>query len=264
MIHEIEQEKYNAKLNEFEKNFSYPLGNDRFTISHGKNYFQFFNNLGQAFHVLALHDDRIVASVAIVQRKLIRNEFEEIAYYLCDLKILNAYRGKNIIQEFIKFARQFNVMLPTDKCYSVSMDSGNHNVNRLSKITSRMQDLNLELGGRLLIYLIDQKTLKTIETNLNQHFGSYEFKSLKGVKDLILQSTGQALNFVHLFPKKIQEDPFQPPFDIKTASYMFCLPEGSCLVEELHRKEVEHFATASILQKNMDLFKWNFITTGEV
>ncbi len=54
------REKYNSQLLSFENNFTYPFADDSFRISHGKNYFRFFDLLGEPYILIAIDKNQIV------------------------------------------------------------------------------------------------------------------------------------------------------------------------------------------------------------
>jgi hypothetical protein len=49
-----ERAPYAERVVQLEAGASYPLGDDRFTLDHGEDYFAFFDRLGHARHVLAV------------------------------------------------------------------------------------------------------------------------------------------------------------------------------------------------------------------
>ena len=61
-----------AALEEFEQEFTYPLGEGcRFRISHGGDYLRFFRAMGEATLLVAARDGEITGSLARVERNLI-------------------------------------------------------------------------------------------------------------------------------------------------------------------------------------------------
>ena len=88
-------QKYSSALQEFEKEFDYPLADKRFTIMHGDNninYFEFFKRLGDVSYFIVEKNNVIIgAGVAIL--KNIKDNGNNIKYwYLGDFKITKAYR----------------------------------------------------------------------------------------------------------------------------------------------------------------------------
>jgi len=77
-------------LEEFEKRFSYPLGEgSRFRISHGEDYSRFFRAMGNAVVFVAERDGKVLGTLGAAERELVRPDGESSrALYVCDLKVV--------------------------------------------------------------------------------------------------------------------------------------------------------------------------------
>lgn len=89
-----ERIEYSSKLQEFEKQFTYPLGNDRFYIQHGENndYFSFFEKLGKPNIMVLEKDNKVIGVCAAVLREINQEKY----WYLCDFKIEEEHRGQKL------------------------------------------------------------------------------------------------------------------------------------------------------------------------
>ena len=80
--------QYENSIAELEKIASYPLGEDRFTIDHGSDYFAFFDRLGETVFHIYLDGPKVVALGAAVLRTIPNTDGkEQKVWYLCDLKV---------------------------------------------------------------------------------------------------------------------------------------------------------------------------------
>ena len=106
---------YNDKLNDFTLKLRnwYPLNNDHFTIDFGKNYFDFFKTIGtDGFHCVYIDNNKISGSLCC---RYTRN-----SWYICDLKVLPEYRGKQITYKL--FLRNFiPSYFKSNRAYAISM-----------------------------------------------------------------------------------------------------------------------------------------------
>ena len=83
-------ERLAAALGEFEKRFSYPLGEgSRFCITHGEDYPRFFRAMGNAVVFVAERDGQVLGTLGAAVRELTRPDGGlSQALYVCDLKVV--------------------------------------------------------------------------------------------------------------------------------------------------------------------------------
>ena len=65
------KKKYHYGIKEFEKKLSnwYPLGDDFFRIDHGKNYYKFFERLGDMnFGVCLTDENKVIGTACAIKR----------------------------------------------------------------------------------------------------------------------------------------------------------------------------------------------------
>ena len=114
-------------LEEFERSFLYPLGSQqRFRISHGREYLPFFRAMGQVTLLVAEHEGEVLATLVLI-RRLVRirsksGEHVEPAYYLCDLKLRAEWRRTPLLARLITTARILIETSGCQRCYCVVMD----------------------------------------------------------------------------------------------------------------------------------------------
>jgi hypothetical protein len=97
-----ERVTYSQKLQMFESQFVYPLGDTMFRIVHGRgngdDYFSFFERLGTP-SVMVMEDNDQVVGVLVA---ILRDIQGQSIWYLCDFKIAAAYRGKKLYRQWMR------------------------------------------------------------------------------------------------------------------------------------------------------------------
>lgn len=256
------REEYNSRLLEFESNFTYPLGDDMFSISHGNNYFRFFDLLGKPYIFLAITDSgQIIGAMAIILRNidLSNNGSLDKIWYICDLKIHPKYRGRAIIQKIfhLAFTKYYRI---SQKIYAISMNSVDSKNNRLINLASRIPSLALKKQDDLLFYIVDKDQLKQLEPVLMKHDGYRKqgYLSLANIKDLILSSTRERLSVVHMAPEN------KSNYTAKDSDlyFMFCCPGQSYLKQDIEKLNIMPSSTGSIIS-NIEC-SWSFIASSEI
>jgi hypothetical protein len=125
-----ERKSYNEKLHNFEKEFSYPLGQSNFYIKHGeKDYFEFFDQMGETHYFVAEDKGKVVGAGCAILRE---DEYNKKYWYLCDFKIISEYRGKKILEKM--FAKNFlKYVIKSSRFVAVNMGEKNLDENNLIK-----------------------------------------------------------------------------------------------------------------------------------
>jgi hypothetical protein len=244
------REQYQEQLKEFEKLFTYPLGNDRFSIDHGDNYFSFFDRLGIPYIFLGILSDQVIA-VAIA---VLRNIEGEPIWYICDLKVHPSYRGTPFTYALFDYAFHKYSSI-SEKIYGISMNSRQGN-NPVARLARRIPYLKLSLCETLLFYTINNKNLLEIKSLIMDVIGYCTFISLQGQKDLILSSTKEPLSLLH-FSYSGQEH--YPP----SSQYMFCFPELHPSNNIFKKLGIQPSASASIIS-NMKEMNWSFVESSDI
>ena len=140
-------------LEEFEQSFLYPLGPEqKFRISHGREYLPFFRAMGEVTLLVAEQEGEVLGTLVLVRRQLrIRSEsgvHEEPAYYLCDLKLQPEWRRTPLLARLIGTAWKLIEARDCPRRYCVVMDG----TGRLpTDYTGRMGVPLLEPLGEIMI-----------------------------------------------------------------------------------------------------------------
>lgn len=117
---EAVESQLNERMSEFEKSFSYPLGDSgTFTISHGDDYGRFFRAIGKSRVYVACSGDEVIGSLAVVQRPVMINGCQQPSIYIGDLKIKKG-EGR-VLYCLIKEAHDDNIEMRDRPHYGVMM-----------------------------------------------------------------------------------------------------------------------------------------------
>lgn len=191
---------YSQKLQSFEREFSYPLGDESFTIIHGagpkQDYFSFFEQIGDVYYFIAQDEEKIVGAGCAI----LRNGNEGKYWYLCDFKILKEYRGRGILEKMFK--KYFlKCVLKSRKLLAVNMGNGNPNGNGLfNKLKRVFWMFNVNVNS-LNFYSWNKSSIPDGFTHIYHN---------NGKKDLVLDNNNMPLYHVMKNPLKsftqIKED----------------------------------------------------------
>jgi hypothetical protein len=185
LTNRLEREHYSYKLKEFEKEFTYPLGDKQFYISHGiySDYFSFFEQLGKPEFLILEENNKIIGVVCLILRNL--NGVK--SWYACDFKISKDYRGKKLYRKWMwKFFLPFYA-----KCqllFGINMSNPNNN-----KLWKHTQSIFKAFSIKVEPNYLYEFTAKDLDNNLLEN---YSIITNNGVKDIIVE--GNSVSLYHL------------------------------------------------------------------
>ena len=262
-LRSAEWQVFQSRIADLEKGTSYPLGEDRFEIDHGEDYFAFFTRLDQLHYYVVLDGDRVVAVAAAVLRCVppTRHKKPEQVWYLCDLKVHPEYRGRYLPTAI--FAHAFPKLYPiSPRAYAISMDADSQRPNRVARMLSRFRLAPMSIATKLGIVSLDAKRMRKVEPILREHFGCVSYLSLAGKKDIILQSTRSAMPLLHVQFGPCAEHGHPEPLDGYV--HMFCVSMDHPLFEVLKHQAIYPSATATVVHCGMEKWDWSFILTSDI
>jgi len=174
-----QREFYNFHMREFEKDFTYPLGETSFQICHGEDYFRFFETLGEVSYFV-VWDKKIVGAVCAVLRDMHGIK----AWYLCDFKIDKDYRGKKLYRKImLKYFLSHYIKCP--RFFFVNMSSPTDN-----RIFLHTQSIFKNLD-------IESRYLSTFSySDINKLNADYSLVCHRGIKDIVIE--GRVMPLYHL------------------------------------------------------------------
>jgi hypothetical protein len=120
----------------------------------------------------------------------------------------------------------------------------------------------LQQAGTLNIYSVDAAGMQQLEPVLRAHRGPIGYRSLQGIKDLRLQSSGAVLPLLHVQWGQAAEGAgtsVQSGF-----THMFCAASGDALAVALGQLGLRPTATASLVAHRMADCDWRFVLTSDI
>lgn len=233
LTQESQFEQYSDKLKKFEKEFTYPLGDETFTISHGNDgsYFDFFKKLGKVFYFVIEDKDRIVGDDIVgVGCAILRSINGEKIWYLCDFKILKEYRGKGLLSK-LAFRYFFPLYFYSRKMIAVNMSVPKNN-SLVRNIFNIFSLFKVECSHSYFYEFTSEK-IKTIKENkyIKNNFVAI---TNDGQKDIIVRN--KPVKLTHLIKKEYAEQNFSGLcFSVDNLnedhSLMFCTIQENIKVE---------------------------------
>lgn len=257
---------FQQEVGALEHGVTYPLGDDRFAIDHGSDYFAFFRRLGELAYFVALDGQRVAAVCAAVLRRIPPSAGEptEPCWYVCDLKVHPDYRRRHIPWQI--FCHGFPRKYPLcPRGYAISMNPGDDMPNPVVRLSTHFHLAPVSLGTVLAIYSLAAEPMRAIESNLRRARGRLAYLSLAGIKDIVLSSTGNPMPLLHLqHGVTVHGGDTLRPAPIDGHVHMFCLPADDPLQREMAALGIHASASASVIHHRMGRWDWRGILTSEI
>lgn len=261
------EREFGEKIRALEAHAVYPLGADRFRLDHGPDYFAFFRRLGALRTYVAVIDGRVACVASGVLRR-VRQADGRItrAWYLCDLKVDPEFRGRHLPARLFGRAFLFNY-LRCPRAFAVTMNRGGGHPNEVVRILERFPWVPLRLVGELVFYVWSESELLDVVPLLDADIGTWRLRSLSGIKDLILESTGQSWCLYHIEGRYCLHEIEGGQIvtrPVPGSAHMLCLPRGGALDLRLNAEGCRATATASIVAHRMNVADWSFLASSEI
>ncbi len=245
----------------------YPLGRDSFAVDHGRDYFAAFTRLGELSYFVCLDRSapagrQVVATCAAVLRRVPPRPGARpvAAWFLCDLKVAPSRRGQRLPWRL--FAYGFPRSYPRcGRGYGITMNRPGE-PNPVVHLAERFPMARSAVGTILHIYTLDAAAMTDFEPALRAARGPLSYLSLRGRRDLVLQSTGAPMPVLH-----VQHGPCAEPGSSAPqpgAWHMLCVPEGDALIGELARRGLAPAAEATVLHHRMSRWRWDFVLSSDI
>lgn len=197
LTNNISRKQYSSRLQQFENEFNYPLGEKTFYIQHGgdlnNDYFTFFEQMGDVHYLVAEQNNIVVGAGCAVLREI----NNEKVWYLCDFKINKDYRGKKILERMtLKYFIPFYIKSKKMILVNMSHPEGNGLVNKVKKIFKFLK-LNIH---ELYFFEWNKQTFIKDKLKLSQ----FNIIHNSGKKDIIIDN--EIYHIYHLINKDSDKD----------------------------------------------------------
>ena len=257
------RQKWESPIAAMEEGITYPLGEDRFSIDHGSNYFAFFDRMGDCATYVALSQQRVAAVGAVVQRSLRPHQQADAmtAWYLCDLKVHREFRRRRIpLRMFVHgFPRKY---AQCPRGYAITMNPSDGSENPVTRLAGHVKLVPVSTGPTLVFYSLTQSEMESMRPTIEFHRGPTTFLSMTGTKNIVLQSTGKPMPLLHLQFGPCAQLGFTAPQPDHV--HMFCCPADDPLAEAMLSHGFTATATATVLHHRMSEWDWSFVLTNEI
>ena len=184
---QTERQEYSQKMQDFEKEFTYPLGNQSFSIQHGttSDYFTFFEGLGEVHFLVIEDNNKVVGAICAVLKD---------TWYLCDFKISQAYRGKKLYRKLmLKYF--LPLYLKNQTMFAVNMSPPSKN--KIFTHTQRiLKYFNIQIESRYL----SQFTGKDLSHFNEKFWKEHYIVTNNGNKDIVIE--GKCVPLYHIVNKQ--------------------------------------------------------------
>jgi hypothetical protein len=261
-LDEALQKELHARIVALEEGVRYPIGEDFFEIDHGADYFAFFRRLGEVSPFVVMDDEAVVGLGIGIIRQLSKDADSTPvpAWYVCDLKIHPDYRGRRLPWRMFlhSFPRKYPVC---GRGYGISMNPPGRE-NPVVRMLQRFSLAPLSVGCQLWLYSLSAEEMRTNAERLRAHRGPIRYLSLGGVKDIVLESSGQPMPLLHLQFGPCAAGGIAEPQE--GCVHMFCTPAEDELAQAMTDAGVEPSATATLVEHRMGEWDWRFVLTSEI
>jgi hypothetical protein len=246
-------------LHEIERRVSYPLGEDRFRIDHGRDYFAFFRRLGAPTVLEYQRDDgKVVGACTYVRRRLWIGGVSTDALYACDLKLSEDARGagRKLLFDTVEMLGGTAAIEPG---YAVTMDPSTRRNPVPRLIRSCLPDARASTTLSFFSWSHDE--MRDVESVVQDHRGPLSYLSLQGQKDIVLESTGAPLPLLHVQHGPCAERELAAP--VHGSLHMICTPTDDPLTHALRRRGCAPMASATVVAHRLEL-NWSFILSSDI
>jgi hypothetical protein len=260
-ISPAERSAFQSRLRELEHSFIYPYGSDCFRIDHGKDYFRFFDRLGELTYYVVTSNGTLCGVAAAILRDMPygREGRKSSAWYLCDLKVHPDFRGHKLTMKIFRKGLLAS-LLKSRRGFAVTMNSVGPN--RIVKMMENAPFTPLGFHSNLDFFTMSAEETARARTTIESERGPLSFLTLQGVKDLVLSSTSKPLPLSHIqFGPMAQKGSSDP---IPNHQHMIAAPQGDLLGKKLIALGVKPDAQASIMHFRMPDTNFRYLLTSDI
>lgn len=261
LIPEDSHMRMSQALKDFESQFTYPLGQQTFSILHGYkggSYFDFFKQLGRTYTILIKDNDIIVGLGVIVLREVIgKNSDTEKFWYLCDFKLMKRARGKYLLNRIHEmFTDAFTSSTSAFMAVSMNAPAKNKNATLLKRLFSSYEVIKTPLA----FFEFSHEEYVNLITNIDE-LSNYSLLTTYGKKDIVIEGRIRTLrHMTHNTASMtylMNTDRSVSHKDIFGSDVMFCTHDNE-LIQKLKLKNIfpDYFGT--IIHSGINLNNFHF------
>ena len=148
------------------------------------------------------------------------------------------------------------------RMYGITMNGPNISENPVASLASQMKLVPVSVATTLSIYSLSASDMAHAADTLEANRGRLTFLSLRGKKDLNMQSTNRPMPLLHVQFGPYAEHGLDHPVDDHV--HMFCTPTGDALEADLERLGLAPAASATVIQHRMGGWDWRFVLTSDI
>lgn len=180
-----EREEYSSKLQDFEKQFIYPLGDSQFHIQHGNetDYFSFFEKLGKPNIMILEKNNKVIGLCCAVLREINHEKY----WYLCDFEIDKEHRGQKLYR-LLMWKYFLPCYIKSKNAFAINMANPENN-----KLFSHMgiifKAFNIKIEPNYLYSFSGKNIIDFPADFWNKHL----LVSNNGDKDIVIKGESQKL-----------------------------------------------------------------------
>ncbi len=254
--------RWQEKLEALEQLSVYPLGADAFRLTHGADYFAFFERMGEV-HYYAIEEGGALAAVAcgVLRPASVRAPRR---WYAADLKVHPAFRGRHLPITLLRRAFLQN-WLRCGRGYAVAMDPSDGRVPPGVRLMAHFKWIPMSLMAlaKIDVYAADEHGMKRAAPLIARGGVRPRYVSLAGVKDLVLESSKAPLDLLHVsFAPTGDDRVYEAPQ--RGATHMWCVPREHALAGALAAEGFTPTASATLLHHRLARMDWATLETCEI
>ena len=260
---------------------TYPLGDTRFRVDHGRDYLGFFRRIGDTVLYRTARDPSaggsgggqggIVGTACALLRNVPGDSSGDKAWYIGDLRVAPSHRGRHLTEEM--FSPIVEPMLKRcGSAFAVEMVPTPDAPGRMPRLVQACRpDLPVAVC-RLELWSLSATAVRRQWSEISKPHGGPEhatFLDLSGVKDLRLVDSGEALRVLHLIDRRsLKPGDRESPEPEEGARHLLCSASdgmsGSGLGDVLRANGNTPFAYALAVHVGLDGVMWESLSTAEI
>lgn len=251
--------KYRGDLEELSKATPCPLGQHWYYTSFGRDYFSYFQSIGEPYLYGVIDKEKLVASVMLILANYNIADKVRKAWYICDFKIHPTYRNHTVSPALFK-SEFFLNYLKAPRGFAIFTNKKTE-PSRVLELADKFKMVPFHKVEEINNYFITAQELRKISDDLKFYKTSFKTVDLKDTKDLFLLDNKKRINvnYLHFSLGQMEENQIDD-----SALFSFCLTASDSLNAALAQKNIFPNTTGSIVAHNMAGFDWKNLNADQI